>query len=294
MSYAPIVLFVYNRLEHTKRTVEALRMNDLSIASDLYIYSDGAKDIHSETKVKNVRDYLTTISGFKSIKIIKSNINLGLANSIINGVTEIVNRFGNIIVLEDDHITSPFFLRFMNQALEMYKDEKEVASIHGYIYPITELPETFFIKGADCWGWATWSRAWQYFEPDGKKLMKIIRSNKIKKDFNFNNSYDYFRMLENQIEGKNDSWAIRWYASAFINNMYTLYPGQSLVYNSGNDGTGTHSKSSFNYNVKLAQKINLNKIAILENIENRKKFEIYFNKLKPNFINRLKTLLNIK
>lgn len=293
MSNAPIVLFVYNRLEHTKRTVEALRMNDLSITSDLYIYSDGAKDIHSEIKVKNVRDYLSTISGFKSINIIKSNVNLGLANSIINGVTEIVNRFGKIIVLEDDHITSPFFLRFMNQALEMYKDEKEVASIHGYIYPITELPETFFIKGADCWGWATWSRAWQYFEPDGKKLMEIIRSNKTKKEFNFNNSYDYYRMLENQIEGKNDSWAIRWYASAFINNMYTLYPGQSLVYNSGNDGTGTHSKSSFNYNVKLAQKINLNKIAILENIENRKKFEIYFNKLKPNFINRLKTLLNI-
>ena len=159
MSLAPIVLFVYNRPEHTRKTVKALQDNDLTDESILYIFSDAAKNDDEVENVEKVREYIRTISGFKQIIIIEREKNYGLANSIISGVTEIVNKYGKIIVLEDDLVTSKYFLSFMNDALEIYKDENKVICIHGYIYPIkSELPETFFIKGADCWGWATWKR----------------------------------------------------------------------------------------------------------------------------------------
>jgi hypothetical protein len=238
---APIILFVYNRPDHTRQTIESLSANIYADESDLIIYSDAPKNQQAELGVQAVRSYIKTIQRFKSITIIERDKNWGLANSIIDGVTNIINQYGKVIVLEDDMITSPYFLTYMNDGLTVYEKDDRVASIHGYIYPTkNRLPDYFFIRGADCWGWATWKRGWDVFNPNGQLLLNEIKKRKFEKLFNFNNSYDYIGMLQDQIEGKVSSWAIRWYASAFLADKYTLYPGTSFVKNIGFDGSGTH------------------------------------------------------
>lgn len=287
---APIVLFVYNRLNHTKRTLQALQKNKLASKSELFIYSDFAKNENDLEKVAKVREYIENIDGFKKIIICKRKKNTGLANSIINGVTKVVNEYGKIIVLEDDLVTSRYFLRFMNEALEAYKDEPKVASIHGYIYPIKNLPETFFIKGADCWGWATWSNKWSVFERDGKKLLNKVKKKNIEREVNFNGAYNYIKMLKNQTKGKNDSWAIRWYVSAFLKDMITLYPGQSYVQNIGfgSNATNTKTKTIF-FKINLVNKFNFSKIAVNEDLVSRKKIENFFKSIKISLIEKIKS-----
>ncbi|MFD0912375.1 glycosyltransferase family 2 protein [Methylophilus luteus] len=244
MEYAPIALFVYNRLLHTQNTIQALKANHLSSETDLIIFSDGPRSSEQSKKVDSVRSFIKSIDGFKSIRIIERDCNYGLANSIIDGVTKVCNEFGKAIVLEDDIATSTYFLTYMNDALNHYKNNEKVASIHGYIYPTQGLPETFFLRGADCWGWATWKEKWGLFNSDGVQLLDGLKRQKLLKRFNFNDTYPYSQMLKDQIDGKNDSWAIRWHASAFLNNLYTLYPGKSLVENIGNDGSGTHCSNT--------------------------------------------------
>jgi hypothetical protein len=283
---APIVLFVYNRPWHTRQTVEALQKNKLASESELFIYCDNAKSGDSQGLVNEVRGFVNNIDGFKKITIIKRKRNYGLANSIIDGVTKIVNKYGKVIVLEDDLVTSPYFLEFMNDGLEMYEDELKVASIHGYIYPIDNLPDIFFIKGADCWGWATWKRAWDEFEPNGKKLLNELKSKKLEKEADFNNSFRFTQMLKDQIKGKNNSWAIRWYMSTFLKDMVTLYPGKSYVENIGFDSSGAHCEDSDVFEVKLGT-ITTTKIEILENLESRKKIEVFFNSLKISLAGRI-------
>jgi ubiquinone/menaquinone biosynthesis C-methylase UbiE len=275
MSLAPIALFVYNRLDHTKQTIEALQKNILANESELFIFSDGAKNEANQSLINKLRDYLKSIKGFKTVSIIERPTNFGLAKSIITGVTQILNKYETIIVLEDDLVTSPFFLEYMNKSLEKYKDDQEVISVHGYVYPIKKpLPETFFIKGADCWGWATWKRGWNIFEPDGKKLLQKLNDKKLNKEFDLSGAYQYTQMLKDQIAGRNDSWAIRWHASAFLNNKLTLYPGKSLVQNIGFDNSGTHCTTNDALTVKLSdKKIQLNKITISENKNALKQFE---------------------
>lgn len=284
------MLFVYNRLNHTKRTLQALQKNKLASKSELFIYSDFAKNENDLEKVAKVREYIENIDGFKKIIICKRKKNTGLANSIINGVTKVVNEYGKIIVLEDDLVTSRYFLRFMNEALEAYKDEPKVASIHGYIYPIKNLPETFFIKGADCWGWATWSNKWSVFERDGKKLLNKVKKKNIEREVNFNGAYNYIKMLKNQTKGKNDSWAIRWYVSAFLKDMITLYPGQSYVQNIGfgSNATNTKTKTIF-FKINLVNKFNFSKIAVNEDLVSRKKIENFFKSIKISLIEKIKS-----
>jgi len=290
MQLAPIALFTYNRLWHTKQTVEALQNNLYVEESNLFIFSDGPKTEKDEPKVKEVREYLKTIKGFKNIEIIERDENWGLANNIIDGVTKIVNEYGRIIVLEDDIVTSPYFLRFMNEALEMYKDEPNVASIHGYIYPIDGLPETFFIRGADCWGWATWKEKWAIFEPDGQKLLDEVKKRGLQKEADFNGSYGFTDMLKDQIKGKNNSWAVRWYFSAFLKNMLTLYPGQSYVQHIGMGAEATNCKSETNFlDVVLNQSFSLSKIEPKEDLKSRAKIERFFRSIKPNIFQRIKS-----
>jgi len=243
MTYAPIVLFVYNRPWHTRQTVDALLRNAEARDSDLVIFSDGPKDEASTRKVDEVRQYLRSIDGFKSIRIVEHEKNLGLADNIISGVTEVVNEYGRIIVLEDDMVTSPYFLQYMNDGLNCYEDDDCVISIHGYSFPIQALPETFFIKGASCWGWATWKRGWNLFEPDGSKLLSELEQAGLMDRFDLFGAYPYRRMLEDQVNGRNDSWAVRWYASALLADKLTLHPGQSLLMNIGLDGSGSHCGS---------------------------------------------------
>ena len=293
---APIVLFTYNRPWHTMQTVEALKKNELAQESELFIFSDGWKNEDDKPKVLEVRDYLKTIDGFKNVTIIEKDKNWGLAANIIDGVTKIVNDYGRIIVLEDDLVTSPYFLRFMNEALEMYKYEEKVASIHGYIYPIKDLPDTFFIKGADCWGWATWKEKWVIFEPDGKKLLEEVKRKNLAKEADFNGTYGYTKMLKDQIKGKNNSWAIRWYFSAFLRDMLTLYPGKSYVKNIGFDFNATHTKNKTNiFDVELNQLFKLEKVEVIENLEARKKIEEFlksnYQSFSKRWINKLKSLI---
>lgn len=274
---APVVLFVYNRLKHTSLTVEALQKNDLAQESDLIIFSDSFKDERDRESVLEVRKFLSSITGFKSIKIIKRFENYGLSKSVISGVTEVISKYGKVIVLEDDIVTSPYFLRYMNRALDMYENEDLVISIHGYVYPVKDiLPETFFIKTADCWGWATWERGWSLFETDSQKLLSELKEKKLTREFDFNNSISYTKMLKNQINGVVDSWAIRWYASAFLKNKLTLFPGRSLVHNIGFDFSGRHCDSTSVFDTVIGDKIDLEKIKVEEDMAARKKFEEYF------------------
>ena len=292
--YAPIVMFTYCRLANTKETVEHLLRNEEAKYSDLVIYSDAPKNERAEEGVKNTREFIHSISGFKSIKIIEREKNMGLANSIVDGVTSVVNQFGRVIVLEDDLSVSPYFLKYMNEGLERYEDRKDIASIHGYIYPVkAKMPEALLIKGADCWGWATWKRAWDVFCFDAKSLYQQIVESHREKEFDFNYSYPYMDMLKRQIDGSAGSWAICWYASAFLKDMYTLYPGQSLVQLNDIVGNGaTHGSTPIAYLVDVkSTPINWNMVEDqVESLEGRKAFELFFKSLKtwksyiPNFI----------
>lgn len=274
---------MYNRLRHTQQTIESLKGNAEAHESDLFIFSDGAKSNADLEKIERLRDYLKTISGFKSITLIERKINHGLAKSIIDGITKILKDNETVIVIEDDIVTSPFFLQYMNNALMLYEKENTVISIHGYVYPVREkLPETFFMRGADCWGWATWRRGWQLFEPNGKKLLKELEQKGLVKEFDFNGSYGYKGMLKKQIDGKNNSWAIRWYASAFLKEKLTLYPGRSLVKNIGNDNSGTHSRKTEAFQSEIAnQPIELNQIDVIENKNAKSVIESYFKANRP-------------
>lgn len=288
MKYAPIVLFVYNRLLHTQNTIHALKSNHLSSESNLIIFSDGPRSSEHSEKVDNVRNFIKSIDGFKSIKIIERDRNYGLANSIIDGVTKVCSEYGKAIILEDDIVTSTYFLTYMNDALDRYQDNEKVASIHGYVYPIKGLPESFFLRGADCWGWATWYDRWQLFEADGQKLLSQLVAKRLTKSFDFNGAFSYSDMLKNQIAGLNNSWAIRWHASVFLANKLTLYPGISLVKNIGNDGSGTHSEDTDIYtsDVKNTPLHNFPS----ENVPNELAFalfEAYFRN-NQNFLNKLK------
>jgi hypothetical protein len=248
--HAPIALFVYNRPWHVRQTIDALRRNDLASDSELIVFSDGPRDPAAMPAVREVREYAQSVSGFKSLRMVARGANLGLAQSIISGVTAVCAEHGRVIVVEDDLVTAPRFLRYMNEALRVYEREAVVGSIHGYSYPVDRiLPETFFLRGASCWGWATWSRAWQSFEPDGRKLLARLRDRNLTGSFDLDGAVAYTRMLENQIAGKIDSWAIRWHAAMFLEGRLQLWPGRSLVRNIGFDGSGTHGVRSGAYGV---------------------------------------------
>ena len=241
MSYAPILLFVYNRPEHTRRCIESLLKNSLATESTLFIYADGAKDNTQQEAVNEVRNYIRTIQGFKQTTLIERSENWGLARNIIDGVTTQVNRYGKVIVLEDDLVVAPYFLQFMNDALEVYKDEPKVGHIQACDFTQdSSLPTTFLIKWTGSWGWATWDRAWKYFNPNGKELLQELEERKLTRIFDFNGKYGFTRMLRRQIEGKNNSWAIRWNANLFLKDILSLNVGRSLVQNEGFDGSGTN------------------------------------------------------
>ena len=286
---APIVVFTYNRPEHTLRTLNALLMDPLANESDIIIYSDSARTANHNKAVDEVRSYLTELTGFRSIKVIHRDKNFGLAESIIQGVTEVLQQSEKVIVLEDDMVVSPYFLEYMNEALEQFVDDDRVISVHGYVYPVDiELPEAFFLPGADCWGWATWRRGWALFNSDGQYLLDELVRRHLIQEFDYNGAYPFLNMLKDQIKGKNDSWAIRWHASAFLANKLTLYPGRSLVNNIGNDSSGTHCGDSDSMDAKLSEtKINLNNIVVEPSQMGREAFEIFLRQSQKRLLHRL-------
>jgi len=245
-NFAPIALFVYNRPRHTRQTVEALLKNEIAGESDLFIFSDYPKNSENANDVREVREYVKTISGFRSVSVVERDKNWGLANSIIDGVTSVVNDRERIIVLEDDLVVSPYFLDFMNRALKKYESEQQVIQVSGYMFPVKlKIKEdALFLPLTTSWGWATWKRAWQLFDPDANGYPQVNEDLEMRKRFNLDGTYDYFSMLEAQLAGKVDSWAIRWYLTTFLIGGLTLYPRQSLILNTGFDGSGTHEAAS--------------------------------------------------
>ena len=286
---APIALFVYKRLEHTQKVIQSLLDNDTAKDSTIFIFSDSAKSEKDNEQVKKVREYIKRISGFKNVEIIFRDKNLGLAGSIISGVSVVIETYGKVVVIEDDLILSPYFLEFMNKGLEIYENVEEVISIHGYIYPLKKLlPETFFLKGADCWGWATWKRGWDLFEQNAPILLDEIYHRMLENEFDLNGAVKNIKMLKKQIKGENDSWAIRWHASAFLKNKYTLYPGRSLVQNIGMGKQSTHTKKTNVYNVELSPKpIKVEEIEVKENEFVKKEIEKYFRSIRTNLFHKL-------
>ena len=279
---SPVILFTYNRLWHTKKTVEALQKNELAIETKLFIYSDDANNNDNREGVDRVREYIKTISGFKTVIINERAKNFGLANSIIDGVGAVVKEYGKVIVLEDDLVTSPCFLSFMNKALETYKNDEKVMHISGSVYPIDnrKLDDTYFIKPASCWGWGTWERAWRYYRKDIDYYLKTFDREMIY-DFNLNNSYKYFDQIKLNKKGKLDTWAIFWYASIYLNKGLSLHPKESYVQNIGHDGEGENCEESTYYEVELSNRMPKNFTRnFIENKEARASFEAFFNSIR--------------
>ena len=296
-TYAPILLFVYNRPEHVRRNIQALLKNELAAESELFIYSDAAKDETSQAAVKEVRAFIRSIQGFKKITITERAENWGLARSIIDGVTTQINRYGRVIVLEDDLVVAPHFLQFMNDALETYRDEPRIGHIQACDFTQDpSLPDTFLIKWTGSWGWGTWDRAWKHFNADGKALLTELESRKLTYTFDFNGKYGYTRMLRRQIEGKNNSWAIRWNASLFLKGILSLNVGKSLVQNEGFDGSGTNCGGGGLYASELyMERLPVKKISpIEENIQARNAYVRYYartNSFMAKAIRRIKRTL---
>lgn len=243
MNLSPIILFVYNRPEHTKKTVDALKLNQLASESLLFIFSDGYKNETDRKKVEEVRNYITTISGFKEIKITLREKNLGLADSVISGVTEIINEYGKVIVLEDDIVTSPYFLKFMNEALDFYEDDKRIYSISGYNFPI-KIPESYphqiyISPRPSSWGWATWKDRWLTSEWLPEKVFDI-KNRELLHNLMDKAGEDLAPMLLKAVENKINSWAIKWAFTHLIKNAFCVYPIKSLVQNAGADASGTN------------------------------------------------------
>ena len=252
---APIALFVYNRPDHTRRTLSYLQKNILADESRLFIFSDGAKTAADEQKVDEVRDLATAITGFKSVKLISRPKNMGLANSIIDGVSQLVKDYGRVIVFEDDLLSSPYTLEYFNEALTRYATEEKVMHIGAYMFPLADktLPETFFYRIATSWGWATWDRAWNNFEPDADRLIAQFDSRK-RYQFSVEGTGNFWKQIMEFKAGKNNSWAIRWYASIFLKGGQALHPSHSLIHNIGHDGTGVHSNIEHMYGVTVSDK----------------------------------------
>lgn len=241
---APLALFAYNRPKHTFRTLSSLSKNPEFNTSPLFIFCDGPRGTHDLDAVRATqRIAMDWDHPGKTVTVSESN--RGLANSIIFGVTELTRSFGSVIVIEDDLELAPAFLGFMNRGLDEYSENEQVFHVSGYSFPV--LPKSPSIEGVfvpltSSWGWATWERAWKFFDPDMSQYGVLRSDRNLRKSFDLDGSYKYFRMLERQKEGKIDSWAIRWYLSVFMKGGLSLFPSQSLVRNTGFDGSGTHCR----------------------------------------------------
>lgn len=295
-----MILFVYNRPWHTREVLESLKVNTLAGHSKLYIFSDGPKVNASKddiNKIKEVRKVIREEKWCGEIQIIERAENLGLAISVIKGVSEVIQHYGRVIVLEDDIVTGKYFLKFMNEALEVYQKSKKVFGVSGYKYPTNYevKEETFFLPISSSWSFGTWEKCWNRVNFNGNELLSEIKTNGLEErlDFGGNNFYE---MLKDQIAGRNDSWAIRFYVSMFLENAYFLYPKKSLVTNIGFDNTGVHcgfdnyySKSiMYKGEIKVEKKrINLDSKIVGDTI---KSFEIRFGQ-KPNKTFSLKNVL---
>ncbi|MBQ8858070.1 MAG: sugar transferase [Lachnospiraceae bacterium] len=267
---APVVLFVYNRLDHTMNVIESLAGNVLAGETDLYVFSDAAKTEKGLDKVNAVREYIRRTDwrgAFRKVTVVEAEQNKGLAKSIIGGVTKILEEYGKVIVVEDDLVLSPYFLNYMNGALDYYKDVPDVWSISGYSFPMKSLknyPHDVFYSYRGCsWGWATWLDRWVKTDWEVKDYPKLMSDKEWQKRFNRGGA-DLTGMLDMQMEGKINSWAIRWVFTQSNLDMYTVYPKNSYILNDGCDGSGTHVGTTNEYSTDISDGVSNCKFERLE------------------------------
>jgi hypothetical protein len=246
---APILLFAYKRLETLQNTVNALAKNELAPRSDLFIFSDAGRREEDKPAVRAVREYLQTVKGFRSVRIEEAIKNRGLANSIITGVTDVINSHGRVIVLEDDLLTTPNYLTYMNAALDKYEQQSRVFSVSGYSFNLGQPDErsypwdAYFTTRGWSWGWATWKDRWTGVDWQVSDYAEFARSASRRRQFAEGGS-DLNLMLKRQMSGQLDSWAIRWFYHQYKVQGLTLYPILSKVYNDGFDELATHTRGS--------------------------------------------------
>ena len=251
---APICLFTYNRPNETRKTIEALQRNYLALESELFIFSDGPKNEADVAKVNEVREFLRNVKGFKSVTLFESRQNNGLANSIILGVSQIIEKHGRIIVLEDDLITSPNFLNFLNQALDFYKANKMIFSVSGYSLDLPSLEnfkcDYYLGYRASSWGWGTWKNRWENVNWEIQDFNRFIW-NPVKHFQFLRGGSDLSLMLWRQMNGKIDSWAIRWCYHQFKYDLYTVFPSKSKIISIGFGDSATHTKKTNRFDTNL-------------------------------------------
>lgn len=275
--YAPVVLFVYNRVDHTKSVIESLSANLLAKETELYVFADAEKTEKGLEKVQEVRRYINCTdwhSNFKKVTLVQAEKNKGLAKSVITGVTDVLEKYEKVIVIEDDLILSPYFLNYMNEALEYYKADQDIWSISGYSFPMKSLkkyPHDIFYSYRGCsWGWATWLDRWKTVDWDVKDYNAMMNDDQWIARFNRGGA-DLANMLKLQVEGKIDSWAIRWCFAQSNQNMYTVYPKNSYLHNGGCDGSGTHSGANKDFATDISgalMKCKFEKLEIDKKISN--------------------------
>jgi len=242
--YAPIALFTFKRPVHTLQTLESLAQNSEFTESPLFIYCDGARHDAEAAQVEETRTIVRNWP-HPNKTIVERNKNWGLANSIIEGVTELCEQFDRVIVVEDDLIVSPVFLNYLNTALVHYADEERVMQVSAHMFPVNieSQFDAIILPFTTSWGWATWNRAWVQFDPSMTGYEKLKGNSALRQKFDVDGSYPAFRMLKRQKEAKVDSWAIRWYLSVFLAEGLVVFPKQTLVMNEGFDGSGSNCKT---------------------------------------------------
>lgn len=286
--YFPIIIFCYNRLSHLQRTFYFLKKNFTSEKHEIIIFSDGPRNKNDEKKILKIRNYLKKINHFKKKTIIERKINFGLHDNIVYGVNNVLEKYTAAIFLEDDLQTNKYFLSNMNYLIRKFKNQKKIGCISGYSYPIKikkEYPDIYLVKGGECWGWATWSDRWKYFNNNANKIYNYLKNTNQLKEFNFEKGN--LKTLKKTIKHKKFSWAIKWHGSLFINKKFTIFPKFPSVNNFGFDASGENCNYGnniyYNKNVKKKYIINLKnkKIEIVENLKIKKELLNFFRNNKP-------------
>ena len=281
-SPAPIVLFTYNRPNHTKNVLRALSKNVLASGSPLYVFHDGLAENHKQKSTDDHQKLIQFLREFRwmgGAKIVFRERNFGLAKNIREGVTSVIQEYGKVIVLEDDIVTSPGFLSYMNSALELYEGEKRVMHVSGYMPETSHpkgLPETFFLSFMSCWGWATWADRWEKANWDAIDLMNKVKN--LRRELDLDGTISQFQQLERNVSGELNTWAVMWYTSIFLSDGLCLYPHQSLVQNIGFDGTGVHKVmlDSSTATLPLADNVKVFRQEVIESKKGRRYLKNFY------------------
>lgn len=288
MNRPPIAIFGYNRPKHLELVLESLARNPESKECSIYFFLDGAK---SEKDAELVEKCLAVFNKHKTAfsrpEVFRSSVNKGLAKSFIDGISTMLAMYDVCIILEDDNVVSPFFLDYMFSAITIYNSCKDVGCINGYAYPLKRQPRsTFFLKGADIWGFAIWRRAWDTFEHDEDKCIKNLGSIWNRFKFNYFGAINFIEMMKDSKKGLCQSWSSRLHASMYADGLYTLYPPVSFVQNIGMDGTGINCGKVNTFDVSLCnRKIKLRPQVVKDDMIKRYQIGSF---LEPVFFKRFK------